>query len=60
MRVKIGDTWYSAEDQWLCVELSESELEYVQSQDPNQWTNRRLAAGEAEDPEALRTWMRKG
>ena len=60
MRVKIGDVWYSAEDQWLCVEFSESELKYIQEQDPTQWTNRKLAAGHAEDPEALRVWMREG
>ena len=34
MRVKIGDTWYSAAQQAICVELSSQDRENIANMDP--------------------------
>lgn len=58
MKVKIGDIWYSAEDQPLSVQFTDEELEFVKTMDRESSPNLRFTAGNLEGDELLE-WARK-
>lgn len=58
MRVKIGDTWYDAEDQWLAVQFTVEELECVKQLTPD--SNRSFCAGRSDTDDELLAWVREG
>lgn len=61
MRVKIGSKWYSSDDQDLCVEFTEIELDQVKAMNPEVAPNRRFAVMEerGRTHEEMRAWIRE-
>lgn len=64
MRVKIGDTWYSSDDQTLGVQFTQGELDFILASD---WAGsaRCFGVGTAIPPEEgeldpLVAWIREG
>ncbi|WP_168188515.1 hypothetical protein [Pseudomonas sp. A25(2017)] len=53
MKVKIGDTWYSAEDQPISVMFEDEELECIKQMDRDSSPNLRFTAGRLDDQELL-------
>ena len=59
MRVKIGDTWHSTDDQWLAVQFTAEELECVKQLDPDK-SSRSFVSGDAREASDLIEWLREG
>ncbi|MGR6617639.1 hypothetical protein ACU6QK_15575 [Pseudomonas rhodesiae] len=53
MKVKIGDTWHSAEDQPISVMFEDEELEFIKQMDRETSPNLRFTVGRMEDQELL-------
>jgi hypothetical protein len=53
MKVKIGDTWYSAEDQPISVMFEDEELSLIKEMDRESSPNLRFTAGRMEDADLL-------
>lgn len=58
MKIKIGETWYSAEDQPLSVQFTDEELEFIKSMNRETSPNLRFTAGHLEGDELL-AWAKK-
>jgi len=60
MRVKIGSTWYSSDDQPLCVEVSEGEQRQIADMDRSVATHGRYAAfPDGWSVEQARQWIQE-
>jgi len=62
MRVKIGSEWHDSDEVDICVEFSESELDYVQNtMDAEKAPNRRFAVmtERGRTPDEMRAWIRE-
>jgi len=63
MRVKIGSKWYSSDDQDICIEFTEKELEYVKTEsfDPEVAPKRRFAVmhEDGRTTDQMREWIRE-
>lgn len=58
MKVKIGDEWYSAEDQFLSVQFTGEEMELVRGMTRENSPNLRFSAGRTEDPDEVLDWVK--
>lgn len=59
MRVKIGDEWIDASQQWLAVQFTAEELECVKQLD-HESSSMSFASGAVEDDADLLEWLREG
>lgn len=58
MRVKVGDTWYSADDQPLACQLTDEEWAFVRSGDIP--PGKSFGAGHFDTDEECVVWLREG
>lgn len=58
MKVKIGDTWYSAEDQPVSIMLTDEELDLIKEMNRENSPNLRFTSGHLE-PADLLEWAKQ-
>ncbi|TCT93287.1 hypothetical protein [Pseudomonas sp. LP_4_YM] len=58
MKVKVGDTWFSTDDQPIAVMFDDEELELVKEMNRETCPNLRFGTG-FDDPVKLLEWMRE-
>lgn len=58
MKVKIGDEWYSTDDQFISVQLTDEELDIVKGMSRENSPNLRFTSGHAQTGEELIDWAR--
>ena len=59
MRVKVGDTWYDAKDQPICIQMSEGDQRNIANMDRAVATEGKYAIfpGAWGTPDQMREWM---
>lgn len=58
MKVKVGDTWFSAEDQPIAIMFTDEELELIKDMDRENSPNLRFTSGHME-PAELIAWAKQ-
>lgn len=58
MKVRIGDTWYSSDDQPVSVMFEDDELEGIKTMDRETCPNLRFTAGRFYTQEEIEAWAK--
>jgi len=60
MKVKVGDKWYSSDEQPVAVEFKDHEIEYIKNNmDKKSAPNNRFGVGVWNDYRSAKKWIRE-